>query len=288
MTPNLVSIGLPVFNGEPFLAEALDSLLAQSFSDFELIISDNASTDRTQSICESRRQRDPRVRYFRQPANRGAASNFNFVLSQATGKYFMWAAHDDLWDREWIATLLRNFSAGTAISFGHVVLIAADGQIIMTHGDLGFTGSRLSRLVRYFLADEHHGKANLIYGMYLTDTIRDIGFTTYNGCDYGHDMHVVFDCLQRGEIRTDPAVRLYKRVANPFPAAPSLRRITASLFLLDRIRNFANYVLIARRGLDKAALAALLPVKYVAAGVLNVYYGLQLRLGLLFERKPPQ
>lgn len=286
MTPNLVSVGLPVFNGEAYLAEALDSLLAQSFTDFELIISDNASTDRTQSICESRRQRDPRIRYFRQPVNQGPSSNFNFVLRQATGKYFMWAAHDDFWDRDWIATLLRNFSAGTAISFGHVVLIAPGGQIILTHGDLAFTGSRLSRLVRYFLADEHDGKVNLIYGLYLTDLIRDVGFTTYNGCEFGHDLHVVFDCLQRGVIRTDPAVRLYKRVANPSPAAFSLRKFISSLFLLDWIRNYANYIFIAHRGLDKAALAALLPVKYLSAGVLNVYYGLKLRLGLLFERNP--
>ena len=286
MTPKLVSIGMPVFNGEPYLAQALDSLLAQSFADFELIISDNASTDRTQEICESRRQRDPRIRYFRQPVNQGPASNFNFVLRQATGKYFMWAAHDDVWDREWIATVLRNFSAGTAISFGHVVLIAPDGQIIVTHGDLGFTGPRLPRLVRYFLADEHGGKVNLIYGLYLTDTIREVGFTTYNGCEFGHDLHVVFDCLQRGEIRTDPAVRLYKRVANPFPTPFSLRRIIASLFLLDWIRNFATYVVVARRGLDKTVLAALLPVKYLAAGAYNVWYGVQIRLGLLFERKP--
>ena len=199
---------MPVYNGESFLAQALDSLLAQSFREFELIISDNSSTDRTQSICESRRQQDARIRYFRQPANRGPNWNFDFVLRRATGKYFMWAAHDDLWDREWIATLLRIFRAGTAISFGHVVLIGADGQIIKTHGDLGFTGSQLSRLARYFLADEHHGKANLIYGLHLTDTIRTIGFTTYNGCEIGQDMHIVFDCLQRGEIRAAPQDRL--------------------------------------------------------------------------------
>jgi len=276
---------MPVYNGEPFLAQALDSLLAQSFGDFELIISDNASTDRTQSICESRRQQDPRIRYFRQAVNKGPNRNFDFVLRQATGKYFMWAAHDDLWDREWIATLLCNFLTGTAISFGHIVLIGPDGKVLMSHGDLAFTGSRLSRLTRFFLADEHHGKANLIYGLHLTDTIKDIGFTTYNRCEIGQDMHVVFDCLQRGEIRTDPAVRLYKRVANPVPAALTLRRVGRSLFLIGRVRYFATYVLIVHGGTYKTAFAFLLPVKILAAGVLNFFYGLRLRLVLLIEHK---
>ena len=287
MGPFVVSIGLPVYNGEPFLAQALDSLLAQSFEDFELIISDNASTDRTRSLCESYQKRDPRVQYFRQSVNMGPVWNFNFVVRQAAGKYFMWAAHDDLWDREWIATLLRNFGGRTAISFGNVAVIGADGRGIKIHGELDFTGPRLSRLVRYFLADEHHGKANLIYGLYLTETIRDIGLVTYPGCDFGQDMHTVFDCLQRGDIRSDPAVLLHKRVVSNAPGARTAGAAVRAVFLLDRIRYYFSYILIARHGVDKAVLAALLPVKYIAAGVLNAYYALQLRLGLLFERKPP-
>lgn len=93
----LVSIGMPVYNGAEYIQEALDSLLEQSFTDFELIISDNASTDTTQSICEQYAQRDSRIRYVRQDMNQGALANFHFVLSQANGSLFMWAAHDDLW-----------------------------------------------------------------------------------------------------------------------------------------------------------------------------------------------
>jgi len=91
-----VSIGLPVYNGERFLTETLDSLLAQTFENFELVISDNASTDRTQEICEDYAAKDRRIRYYRNDQNLGAARNYNRVFELSTGKYFKWAAHDDL------------------------------------------------------------------------------------------------------------------------------------------------------------------------------------------------
>lgn len=92
-----VSIGMPVYNGAKFIREALDSLLAQTFTDFELTISDNASTDGTEAICREYAAKDQRIRYVRQPENLGAAANFRFVLDEAVGEYFMWAAADDLW-----------------------------------------------------------------------------------------------------------------------------------------------------------------------------------------------
>lgn len=91
-----VSIGLPVFNGANYLEEALDSILAQTYSDFELIISDNASTDRTEEICRAYAARDRRIRYCRNEKNLGAAWNFNRVFELSSGEYFKWAAHDDI------------------------------------------------------------------------------------------------------------------------------------------------------------------------------------------------
>jgi glycosyltransferase involved in cell wall biosynthesis len=101
-TPRL-SIGLPVYNGQNYLAEALDSLLAQSYEDFELVISDNASTDRTADICRDYAARDPRIRYIRQPENIGGAPNQDFVFRQSRGQLFKWAAHDDVYGRDLLA-----------------------------------------------------------------------------------------------------------------------------------------------------------------------------------------
>lgn len=102
-----VSIGLVVYNGEKYIREALDSLLAQTFTDFELIISDNASTDGTLDICKSYVDKDSRVRYVRHKENRGVVWNFNFVFSQATSDYFMWASHDDCWKPTYIQECLQ-------------------------------------------------------------------------------------------------------------------------------------------------------------------------------------
>jgi len=90
-----VSIGMPVFNGDQFIRSALDSLLKQTFTDLELIISDNASTDGTERICREYAALDQRIRYVRQSANIGATANFKYVLDSARGDYFMWAACDD-------------------------------------------------------------------------------------------------------------------------------------------------------------------------------------------------
>ncbi len=92
----LVSIGMPVYNAEAFIEEAIDSLLAQSYSDFELLISDNASGDRTRDICEAYAASDSRVRYFPLQENLGAIRNFNRVFELSRGKYFKWASHDDI------------------------------------------------------------------------------------------------------------------------------------------------------------------------------------------------
>jgi glycosyltransferase involved in cell wall biosynthesis len=96
LSPPLVSIGMPVRNAERHLGEAIDSLLAQDYPNFELIISDNASSDRTESICRDYAGRDSRIAYHRSDQDRGAVWNFNQVFTLARGRYFMWAAHDDL------------------------------------------------------------------------------------------------------------------------------------------------------------------------------------------------
>src|ERR1700722_6330272 len=99
-----LSIGLPVYNGENYLAETLDSLLGQSYENFELIISDNASTDGTAGICRSYMKQDSRIRYICQPRNIGLAPNHNFLVGEARGELFKWADHDDLCARDLLAS----------------------------------------------------------------------------------------------------------------------------------------------------------------------------------------
>jgi len=88
-------VGLPVYNGERFLGRAIDTLLAQTYRDFELIIVDNASSDGTEDICRAYAQRDRRIHYWRNARNLGAMGNFRRVFELARGELFKWAAHDD-------------------------------------------------------------------------------------------------------------------------------------------------------------------------------------------------
>ena len=98
-----LTVGLPVYNGARYLAESIEALLGQTYADFELIISDNASTDATADICRSYQKQDTRVRYFRQPRNIGCAPNHNYLVHAARGELFKWASDDDLYSRDLLA-----------------------------------------------------------------------------------------------------------------------------------------------------------------------------------------
>jgi glycosyltransferase involved in cell wall biosynthesis len=101
-TAKRVSIGLPVFNAEQYLEQCLESILSQTYSNLEIIISDNASTDTTEAICRRYRARDARVRYHRNSRNRGPTFNFRQVVALSAGEYFLWAAHDDMFAAEYV------------------------------------------------------------------------------------------------------------------------------------------------------------------------------------------
>lgn len=173
-----VTIGLPVFNGEDYLEGTIESLLSQTFEDFELIISDNASTDATQAICERFAAEDPRVRYDRLPENVGAAPNYNRLVPMARGKYFKWAAHDDrcmpAFLERCVAVLERDPSV--VLAYPTTSVIDADGAEMRIYRDgLGLGAAKpADRLARYldvnFLGVR--GMCNPIFGLIRTDELR--------------------------------------------------------------------------------------------------------------------
>jgi len=118
-----LSIGMPVFNGERHIRYAIDSILAQTYQDFELIISDNASTDKTQSICLQYAANDGRIRYYRNKKNLGATANYNRVFMLSSGEYFKWATHDDLLAPEYLEKCVR--------------VLDSDASIVLCHSKVG-------------------------------------------------------------------------------------------------------------------------------------------------------
>ncbi|WP_445636371.1 Glycosyl transferase [Nostoc sp. DSM 114161] len=123
-----LSVGLPVYNGEKFLQQALDSLLAQTFEDFELIISDNASTDKTEEICRAYANKDKRIRYYRNQHNIGCARNFNRVFELSSGEYFKWAAYDDLHAPDFISKCVEVLDRDPSIILCHTQVYFIDEQ----------------------------------------------------------------------------------------------------------------------------------------------------------------
>ncbi len=136
----LVSIGLPVYNGERYLRAALDSLIGQDYPNLELILSDNASTDATAAICREYATRDPRIRYYRLHHNIGAVTNFKRVAQLARGTYFKWAAFDDLRSPTYLSACVAALQADlrAVLCCTGLRLIDEDGQEVdeatWTHG----------------------------------------------------------------------------------------------------------------------------------------------------------
>jgi len=127
-----VSLGLPVYNGERFVQHAIQSVLNQTFTDFELIISDNASTDATQDICEEFARKDPRIRYVRQEINIGAKANFNRVFEYSRGEYFKWVAADDVCGPRYLELTVAQLDADPGAVLAHTLscTINAEGEIV--------------------------------------------------------------------------------------------------------------------------------------------------------------
>lgn len=166
-----LSIGVPVFNGERYLAEALDSLLQQTFQDFEIVISDNASTDATPEICAEYARRDERISYVRQPYNVGAAANYNRTFELAQGELFKWAAHDDRCAPQFLqrcVEALDEAGSRAVLAYSPAATIDADGAFIVpdpyANGDeLRPTGSLAVR--RLIHALQHLDMVNAVFGV---------------------------------------------------------------------------------------------------------------------------
>lgn len=121
-----LTVGLPVYNGEKYLAEALEALLGQSYGDFEMIISDNASTDTTEEICRDYAARDKRIRYLRQNVNIGAGPNHNIVFDEARGELFKWASDDDLYGRHLLRRCIEILDEYPEVVLSHTATAIID------------------------------------------------------------------------------------------------------------------------------------------------------------------
>ncbi len=182
-----VSIALPVYNGENYVADALDSILAQSFEDFEVVISDNASTDATQTICQDYAARDPRISYHRNPHDIGPCLNFNRTLELARGRYFKWAAHDDLLDPTFVARCVEVLDADPEVILVHSLtrIINDQGEELAIYDSQlgGAASSRQSARFAALVLSQHI--CTDMFGLFRADALRRSRRLegNYHGCD---------------------------------------------------------------------------------------------------------
>jgi glycosyltransferase involved in cell wall biosynthesis len=210
----LVSIGMPVYNGERYLRETLESLLSQTYENIELIISDDFSADSTEQICLSYASKDSRLSYHRQPENGGITANFNRLLGLAKGDYFMWAAQDDLWAPSFIERCLREMESDKRIVFcsSKTAFISADGEeTCRLDADLTTTGMGAAKRIMHYLNNTITNSRPImdsrVYGLIRASALNGKSLADIIGQDY----LIMVELLTEGDLKTVDAYLFKKR-----------------------------------------------------------------------------
>lgn len=207
-----ISVGMPVYNGEPYIEEAIQSVLRQTNPDFELIISDNASTDRTEQICRDYASQDRRIIYTRNQENLGAANNYNRVFQLSSAQYFRWFNADDL-----IAPTLHekcaevlNSHQDVVLCYGKTSIIDGSGMLIEPYDDqLDLQQERVDE--RYLQFFKRVGLTNAIYGLMRRSAVATTSLMG-NGTFPSADVNFMAELTLHGKFFEIPERLFYRRM----------------------------------------------------------------------------
>jgi glycosyltransferase involved in cell wall biosynthesis len=205
MTP-AVSLAMPVYNGANYLPVAIASCLDQDFTDLELIITDNASTDATEEICRDFASKDPRIRYVRNPNNLGAAPNYNLGFEMAWGRYFKWCAHDDFISRDYLSATVAALEATptATLAFTRTQCVDEAGAPIDLVGAESAAVGNFKPAERFAQALTQMGACYAIFGLFRTDALRK---STLHRPYYGSDRALLAELALLGAfVRTEEGV----------------------------------------------------------------------------------
>ena len=209
MAAPLVSIAIPAYNCERYIAQSIESLLNQTFDDFELIISDNASTDGTEAICRSYEAQDSRVRYMRRTQNIGGPGNFRYVFSLCGGKYHKWSTADDHWHPDFLREAVPVLDAcpDVVLCYPKTRLIDADGEKIEDYDDNLELDAESARQ-RFRDLDSRIGLCNAHLGLLRRDAMQKTGLIAGH---LGSDVDFLAEMALIGKFHVLPDVRFYRR-----------------------------------------------------------------------------
>lgn len=238
----LVSVGLPTYNRAATLKRAIESVLAQDYPNFELIISDNASTDETQIICEDFCRREVRIRYLRQSSNIGLTANFQSVLKGAQGEFFMWLADDDWIDPDYVSQCLSHL-----VESPDCVLVAGrekcyrGAELIYEERALNLPqNSGSARVLAYFRQVKTNG---IFYGLMPRSALEEIPPLDILGGDWLFLSRVAF----RGKMKTLNDVCIHRSLGGLSQNAESMAQFYSlsnfakrNIFLIVALKVFKD------------------------------------------------
>lgn len=206
-----ISVGMPVYNGEKYLRKSIDCLLQQTYSDFELLISDNASNDRTEEICQEYARADSRIRYIRQTSNIGGARNWNAVFQESRGIYFKWASANDICSPDFLERCKQVLDARTdvVLCYGRTMLVDEMGSPIREYEDRlniqeDLPSERFKKLVSNLRLN------NAQAGLFRSSALR---CTALEGVYRGGDVTLMAELSLYGKFVEIPTVLFQRRIA---------------------------------------------------------------------------
>jgi len=234
-----------VYNGEKFLNEAIDSLLSQTYENFTLFISDDASIDGSGAICEEYAKKDTRVKYFRQKKNIGMFPSFKFVLDKADGNYFMWAAQDDIREKDYIKTCVSNLKKnnGTGMATSLLTVIDSYGRSIKEEPELVKLSGKPSFLsvARFVLQPEILGKCNIMYSLFKVDVVKKVWEIYPQRPEWGSDYHFSLAAVSHFGLIVEPKI-LFKKRAGGYSSPGSSKNDDPDVVRKIKLKNPKNHM----------------------------------------------
>ena len=215
----ILTIGVPVYNGERTILRCIKSLLNQNFKNFIIIVSDNASTDKTAQIIFDLMKTDERISYIRQPEKIDVTENFLLLTQNVDTPYFLWAASDDMWAPEFLQTCIDLLESNPKIGMSHTGICnidSIDRPIRQYPEYIYFSGGYNWRMVyRFLMSPEVAGKSNLIYSVYRIDVLR-LALSRYGLFNtWGADNSFALTALAISGVLISPEVLFHKRLVRP-------------------------------------------------------------------------
>jgi glycosyltransferase involved in cell wall biosynthesis len=206
----LVTVGLPVYNAERYVAHSIDSLLAQTFRSFVIAVSDNASTDATGEICQKYASRDPRIRYHRNPTNVGMAGNYNLTFSLARSKYFRWTTADDYCHPDMLQDAVEVMEADPGVSLCYPRAIFVDGEGRETgRWEDGLHLMQDDPVARFCAVVKGLGRVHHHLGLMRVDCMRRTGLIAKH---VASDIGFVAEMALLGKFFQVPKYQFYRRL----------------------------------------------------------------------------